>query len=355
MTIVLYLMLVGVSLGELFVKNRSGSLFTTGAIFVVAVQFAAYSVFLSASGFDTYGDRSIYALHYSAYYTGYLSHPIDAVTDGFQQPGWAIINLIFRYFTDDICAPLAVTSLMYVLTSLLLIKRMGTGHELAAAGFFLSSLAPLYSLSQSRQFFAIAICNVALILYLKQNRLWVPIVLLAMTIHSSSLVVFAVVFFSGLAKDKAKAISILLLCLGAAVLVTPVLEIVVSVLPFLVETMPASIAGSSEGYSVALKSVPFLLVAIAGAYWFRQGSGKITQVEALPWISSVVSGCAYIAAIANYWLWRISFFFVAPASCCFALIPSKLGHAGVGYAALTLCVVLSLTVRELSMLYPAGY
>ena len=353
MTILLYSMLALFSIGFLSLRGKDRATMSTASILAVSVLFAAYSMFLSASGFDLYGDRANYALHYAVYYSRFLDHPLDAVFDGFQQPGWAAVNIVLRCLTPEVKYLLTLTVFLYMLTSLLLVREASDDGKNAAALFFLVSFGPLYAMSQCRQFFAIALCNLAYIYYLRKSKYWLIPALLAVTVHSSSLIMLAVVAISKFARTRNGAAWVLLLGFSVALFSGAAIDLAVAALPFLGKTMPGSVSGASEGLGVVVKSLPYLIVAfIAFPTKKMKSSLKSSWNDELSWTSAVVAACAYIASAVNYWFCRMSFYCIPLAGACFSNALAAREGDRFPWAVLVIAVSAVLTLRELSMLYP---
>lgn len=362
MFVVVYLLFLVISAGILSLKSSKGDSLGKSKILVVSLLMSSLSPLLDYWGLYS-NDRSINAVHFSFYYTRHLTDPLSVALDGFQEPGWAMFNMAFRLFTDNFGIVLFVISFLYNASSLALIKALNqrryidTRSLISTSIIFLCSIGPLYALSQSSQFLALAICNVSFIALVKMGKkaLRLPaflfLIILACSVHTSAIVMPILVLLGvKIVKTGARAVSFLILGLVAAVSAVHILPLLASVVPFLQQTMTSSFAAQSQGVLIVLKSVPFLLIAIDALVRQKAGKNKTEKEFWTLWVFVACSCLSFVAAVGNYWFWRLAMFglipFASMASC------EKLTSKYSRLQLFSIAIQIAITIREAAILYP---
>lgn len=361
MYLALYIFDLVVCLWIINIKGRSSNARNSIGIVrvgLVAVFLAALSPLIDCLNLYS-TDRVTNAYHYSFYYSQHLDDPSFVLFDGFQEPGWSAFNMAFRLLTDDYGVVLFTISFIYNYSSLLLLRSLAGASFRSAASIFVLSLGPLYTLSQSSQFLALAISNIALLcLILSKKRrfgalLFGVFCILSFTVHTSALITPALVILGWLLiNNRTKATVFFVVGIACAASAVFILPSIATLFPILQETMRASFSGQSQGVLVALKSIPFLLIAIdallAPSSRHHNHNGLFWPL----WLFVACAGMSFISAVGNYWLWRIAMYGLVPSALMSASEEGTAKYTSLQLAAIALQIVL--TLREAAILYPAG-
>lgn len=318
MFVFLYALVLIACVGILNIKTSKGGNVGEGSILFAALLMSSLSPLIDYLGLHSY-DRAMNAYHFSFYYTQHLAHPLSVVVDGFQEPVWALFNMLFRLFTDNYGIVLFSVAFFYAFSSLMLLKTLDGGSFQSSSTIFLCSLGPVYALSQSSQFLALSLCNIAILCLVSMNRkffrggFFAAFCLLASLVHTSAIVVPVLIAVSRfLVNSRLRASVFLSLGTFAAAAAVYALPFLASLIPILQQTMDSSFSGQSQGFLVALKSIPFFLIAVDALLRPRSDDVDKRGLFWAKWLLVACSGMSFVAAVGNYWFWRLAMYGLLP-------------------------------------------
>ena len=356
MFVAFYILILIACVGVLNIKaSATGDSVGEFRILVVALLMSGLSLLIDQFGLYSY-DRNINSYHFSFYYPQHLAHPLSVVTDGFQEPVWAMFNMLFRLITDDYGVVLFSIAFLYIFSSLTLLKALAGNVFRSSATVFMCSLGPLYALSQSSQFLALSLCNVAILCLATMTRkflrvgLFAAFCLLAFLVHTSAIVVPALIALSLLlVNSRLRALVFLMFGTFASAMAVYALPFLASYIPILQQTMDSSFSGQSQGLFIALKSIPFFVIAVDALVSSRNGSADGPGDFLPEWLFVACAGMSFVAAVGNYWFWRLAMYGLAP----FALLAACDGKTSKFTALQLLAIALQIVIalREAAILY----
>lgn len=177
---------------EYFFKRKKAAFFLSGFLLFIISAFRNYTV-----GTDTVTYKMVFDS------TSNLSYSFSQIKDTFNlESGYLILNRIIGYLHGDFRFFLVITSFITIFGYFYFIKKYSVNSFMSIT-LFVGLTYYFMSFNISRQFLATAICFLALC-FIKDNKLMISIVLvlLATTIHMTSLTFLPLILLIRFGKSK---------------------------------------------------------------------------------------------------------------------------------------------------------
>lgn len=286
-------------------------------IIITSLLLSFYSALLGVDGGLVDRSRYVYAflVRYKIYYTS-----LEAFINAKTEPGYLLLNFIIGLFTNNYFWLFFIITLIFSIINLYVLSRFSKKYTVCIF-LFLSSLCFFQSLYLLRQSLAVAFGNLALLAYLKDQKIKFFIYsIIACTFHITAIILIIIIFVFKRKKSLKNYILITINFVIFFVVLGPLILTILSKIAYVNQflNLENSLStGFSGTITSVFKGIPFYYLTILAILKQKQLIRLNNKADFFI-TSSLLYSFSWLSTYSMYWFFRVGWFFLVPT---LALVP----------------------------------